>query len=239
MKMNIAHINVFRKIDSNSLLYLWGSWWCLPFSSINQEVHRIRLTPRDWGKTCSLVDLHPAIDTHFLCVARGKQIPHHNQNYINIKLHQYSSINKKRGCTISDELPGSGSKIAVCMQLYSSVYFDVLMVESGQKRHINQRVSHLWYHMGLDKRRQKLDLNQRVGQKVQSACNFIGLWYWSSLIPLGPCIGMEHCQKHNGPEGWVLLTNVTSSYTNLDQISSSESRTGLNFKISTKHEHLD
>ena len=83
MKMNIAHINLFRKIDSNSLLYLWGSWWCLPFSSINQEVHRIRLTPRDWGKTCSLVDLHPAIDTHFLCVAREKQIPHHNQNNIN------------------------------------------------------------------------------------------------------------------------------------------------------------
>ena len=156
MKMNIAHINVFRKIDSNSLLYLWGSWWCLPFSSINQEVHRIRLTPRDWGKTCSLVDLHPAIDNHFLCVARGKQIPHHNQSYINIKLHQYSSINKKRGCTISDELPGSGSKIAVCMQLYSSVYFDLFMVARGQKRHINQRMSHLWHHMGLDERRQKI-----------------------------------------------------------------------------------
>ena len=117
MKMNIAHINLFRKIDSNSLLYIWGSWWCLPFSSINQEVHRIRLTPRDWGKTCSLVDLHPAIDTHFLCVARGKQIPHHNQNNINIKLHQYLSINQKRGCTISDELPGSGSKNAVCIRV--------------------------------------------------------------------------------------------------------------------------
>ena len=156
MKMNIAHINLFRKIDSNSLLYLWGSWWCLPFSSINQEVHRIRLTPRDWGKTCSLVDLHPAIDTHFLCVARGKQIPHHNQNNINIKLHRYLSINQKRCCTISDELPGSGSKNAVCMQLYSPVYFDVFIAESGKKRHINQRVSHLWYHMCLAKRRQKI-----------------------------------------------------------------------------------
>ena len=39
----------------------------------------------------------------------------------------------------------------------------------------------------------------------------------------------KHCQRHNGPEGWVLLTKVTSlghvtnSYTNLDQ-TSSESR---------------
>ena len=42
---------------------------------------------------------------------------------------------------------------------------------------------------------------------------------------------IKHCQRHNGPEGWVLLTKVTSSYTNLDQIPK--------FKISTKHQHLD
>ena len=48
--------------------------------------------------------------------------------------------------------------------------------------------------------------------------------------------GEKHCQRHNGPEGWV---HITSSYTNLDQISSSESRTGINFKISTKREHLN
>ena len=41
----------------------------------------------------------------------------------------------------------------------------------------------------------------------------------------------KHCQRHNGPEDWVHLTKVTSWghiknwYTNLDQISSSESRT--------------
>ena len=164
MKMNIAHINLFRKIDSNSLLYLWGSWWCLPFSSINQEVHRIRLTPRDWGKTCSLVDLHPAIDTHFLCVAREKQIPHHNQNNINIKLHQYLSINQKRGCTISDE-PGRGSKNAVCLQLYSPVYFDVFIAESGKKDTSIKE----WVTFGTTcvwlKEDKKLDINQRVGQK--------------------------------------------------------------------------
>ena len=39
----------------------------------------------------------------------------------------------------------------------------------------------------------------------------------------------KHCQRHNGPEGWVHITKVTSwvnitiSNTNLDQISSSES----------------
>ena len=38
------------------------------------------------------------------------------------------------------------------------------------------------------------------------------------------------------PEGWV---EITSSYTNLDQISSSESRPSNNFKISNKHQHFD
>ena len=55
----------------------------------------------------------------------------------------------------------------------------------------------------------------------------------------------KHCQRQNGPEDWVHLTKVTSwvhitnSNTNLDQISSSESRPSINFKISTKHQHLD
>ena len=54
----------------------------------------------------------------------------------------------------------------------------------------------------------------------------------------------KHCQRHNGPEGWVLLTkatslgHITSSYTNLDQ-TSSESRPSTNFKISIKHQHFD
>ena len=34
------------------------------------------------------------------------------------------------------------------------------------------------------------------------------------LLPLNR---RKHCQRHNGPEGWV---HITSSYTNLDQISS-------------------
>ena len=50
----------------------------------------------------------------------------------------------------------------------------------------------------------------------------------------------KHCQRHNGPEGWVHLSKVTSwshiksSYTNLDQISSSEFWPRIKFKISTK-----
>ena len=57
-------------------------------------------------------------------------------------------------------------------------------------------------------------------------------------------IRCKHCQRHNGPEGWVLLTKVTplghitSSNTNLNQ-TSSESRPCINFKISTKHHHFD
>ena len=38
-------------------------------------------------------------------------------------------------------------------------------------------------------------------------------------------IKIKHCQRHNGPEGWVL---ITSSNTNLDQISSSESWPSIN-----------
>ena len=55
----------------------------------------------------------------------------------------------------------------------------------------------------------------------------------------------KHCQRHNGPEDWVHLTketswgHITNSNTNLGQISSSESQPSINFKISTKHQHLD
>ena len=55
----------------------------------------------------------------------------------------------------------------------------------------------------------------------------------------------KHCQRHDGPKGWVQLTKVTclgqitSSSTNLNQLSSSESRPSINFKISTKHHCFD
>ena len=41
----------------------------------------------------------------------------------------------------------------------------------------------------------------------------------------------KHCQRHNGPEGWVLLTKVKRSYITLDQISK--------FKIFAEHQHFD
>ena len=49
----------------------------------------------------------------------------------------------------------------------------------------------------------------------------------------------KHCQRHNGPEDWVLLTKVTyfshitRSNTKFDQISSSEYWPSTSFKIST------
>ena len=45
---------------------------------------------------------------------------------------------------------------------------------------------------------------------------------------------IKHCQRHNGPEGWVHLdkltswSHITSTNTNLDHISSSESRLSIN-----------
>ena len=55
----------------------------------------------------------------------------------------------------------------------------------------------------------------------------------------------KHCQRHNGPEGWVLLTkltafgHITSSYTNLDQTlqnldQAPTSKSQPNISISTK-----
>ena len=44
---------------------------------------------------------------------------------------------------------------------------------------------------------------------------------------------IKHCQRHNGPEGWV---HITSSNTNLDRIP--EFWPSINFKISTKHQPL-
>ena len=50
---------------------------------------------------------------------------------------------------------------------------------------------------------------------------------------------LKHCQRHNGPEDWVLLTKVTyfshiiRSNTKFDQISSSKYWPSTNFKIST------
>ena len=54
----------------------------------------------------------------------------------------------------------------------------------------------------------------------------------------------KHCQRHNGPECWVLPTKVTSLghitifYTNLDQ-TYSESQPSTNFKVSSKYQHFD
>ena len=57
--------------------------------------------------------------------------------------------------------------------------------------------------------------------------------YWFSCA--GSLKGMnkvvkKHCQRHNGPEGWVHLAKVTSwcHITNLDHILSSESRLSIN-----------
>ena len=47
----------------------------------------------------------------------------------------------------------------------------------------------------------------------------------------------KHCQRHNGPEGWVHITR--SQFTNLEHIAISESWLSINFKISTKHQYLD
>ena len=64
------------------------------------------------------------------------------------------------------------------------------------------------------------------------------LWRWMYHCTT---YDLKHCQRHNGPEGWVLVTKVTylghitNYHTNLGQ-TSSESRPSTNYKISTKHQ---
>ena len=81
----------------------------------------------------------------------------------------------------------------------------------------------------------------QFGQLVQ-------LFFWRRNSRFEGQFRTKHCQRHNGPEGWVLITKVsylghiTSSQTNLDQISSSkswlniasESRPRIIFIIATK-----
>ena len=70
----------------------------------------------------------------------------------------------------------------------------------------------------------------------QSKCYFCNVrnWDYGTKRVLMSLV-RKHCQRHNGPEGWV---HITSSNTNLDQISSSESPQSINFKILTKHQPL-
>ena len=63
----------------------------------------------------------------------------------------------------------------------------------------------------------------------------------------------KHCQRHNGPEGWVhlnevtSLAHITSSYPNLDQISSaifdkestSKSQPNISIKTKLKIQNID
>ena len=61
-------------------------------------------------------------------------------------------------------------------------------------------------------------------------------WPYLGAILFTHYLYCKHCQRHNGPEGWVHITR--SQYTvhrHIEQITISESRLSINFKISTKH----
>ena len=93
---------------------------------------------------------------------------------------------------------------------------------------------------------------------LETAVHFAWIYFHTDLIEatfsfkisekndiLWPLFRSKHCQRDNKPGGWVKLIKVTclghftSSNTNLAQISSSEYRTSINFKISDKQQHLD
>ena len=71
---------------------------------------------------------------------------------------------------------------------------------------------------------------------VIGAKRWVGSWSVKMIVKCLPRavqlspFKYKHCQRHNGPEGWVHLAKVTSwgHITNLDHILSSESRLSIN-----------
>ena len=62
---------------------------------------------------------------------------------------------------------------------------------------------------------------------IQECYETYGKRGWRSHLTTFWCYDYKHCQRHNGPEGWVLRTKVTS----LSCITRSKI-----FRISTKHQ---
>ena len=95
-------------------------------------------------------------------------------------------------------------------------------------------LTYSWPQLETALRESELWQNKREFYRKLKTLRYFSIWQ---------IIILQHCQRHNGPEGWVLLTkltslgHVTSSNTNLDQ--TSESQPCINFKISTKHHHFD
>ena len=89
---------------------------------------------------------------------------------------------------------------------------------------------------------------EETKQSILSAKELVRFFFYFSLmffflycvliIDLFP-IWKKHCQRHNGPKGWVGLpkvtyfSHITCSNTKFDQISSSEYWSSTNFKILT------
>ena len=81
---------------------------------------------------------------------------------------------------------------------------------------------------------------QKITLVITALCRFlcrnlsIGNFNLQISLSLGLFVLEKHCQRHNGPEGWVHLAKVTcwghitSSNTNLDHISSSKSQLSIN-----------
>ena len=84
----------------------------------------------------------------------------------------------------------------------------------------------------------KLSLLSPILAKFQF-CWFSGLFWaffpckkykkWNRIFAAKEVLKSKHCQRHNGPEGWVHITSCTQI---LIKFHTSESRTGINFKIS-------
>ena len=91
------------------------------------------------------------------------------------------------------------------------------------------------------RRARKLSKSSSFGFSTKNLCLEMDQLNFDIIPSPNINIRIKHCQRHNGPEGWVLVTKVmylghiTNYHTNLEQ-TTSESRPSTNYKISTKHQ---
>ena len=90
-----------------------------------------------------------------------------------------------------------------------------------------------------------------LGESVDSVK--VNLWYHNILyyVPLALTKKLKtwfwikkHCQRHNGPEGWVHITSCTQilikfHLQNLEQVSTSKSQPNMNISTKVKLQNID
>ena len=97
-----------------------------------------------------------------------------------------------------------------------------LFVKNSRQYHLTLGCYNKWVIVSVDLRNPMNNFDKSNKSKFTSSIDLLTHWQGKAIIGLG---SDKHCQRHNGPEGWVHLAKVTSwgYITNLDHILSSAS----------------